>query len=266
MTNVVNLNDVLLMHKTWLPDSWKNFPVAQEVHYQNPRHLVEVLKDLARSPEIATFAEIERLKTDLNDVAAGSAFVFQAGDCAERFQDCNESSVAKKMELLNLLANEIHQLTDKRIIIIARIAGQFFKPRSIESEKFQGASIPVFRGEGINSFDLTSQSRQPDADRLHLAYLASFQAKKIFLNHARCFPNHSWYTSHEGMHLPYEEALLRLEPRSHQYYAASAHFLWIGDRTRSLTGAHVEFFRGLINPVGIKIGPRHEVAEAMPTR
>jgi 3-deoxy-7-phosphoheptulonate synthase len=64
-----------------------------------------------------------------------------------------------------------------------------------------------------------------------------------------------FYTSHEALLLPYEQALTRLDSTSGDYYACSAHFLWIGDRTRQLDGAHVEFMRGIKNPIGMKLGP-----------
>jgi len=63
------------------------------------------------------------------------------------------------------------------------------------------------------------------------------------------------YTSHEGLILPWEEAFTVRPPRRERYYDLSAHFLWIGDRTRQLDGAHVELFRGIANPIGIKVGP-----------
>lgn len=64
-----------------------------------------------------------------------------------------------------------------------------------------------------------------------------------------------FFTSHEGLHLPYEEAQTRQVPRRRGWYNLSTHFPWIGERTRALNGAHVEYFRGISNPIGVKIGP-----------
>ena len=64
-----------------------------------------------------------------------------------------------------------------------------------------------------------------------------------------------FYTSHEALLLPYEQALTRVDSTTGGTYACSAHFLWIGDRTRQLDGAHVEFLRGVKNPIGLKVGP-----------
>ena len=65
------------------------------------------------------------------------------------------------------------------------------------------------------------------------------------------------FTSHEGLHLDYEEAMTvsNNSNNNNKYYNTGAHFIWIGDRTRQLTHAHVEYFRGIANPVGIKVGP-----------
>ena len=65
----------------------------------------------------------------------------------------------------------------------------------------------------------------------------------------------NFYTSHEALHLPYEEAMTRVDSTTGEHHDTSAHFLWIGDRTRQIDGAHVEFCRGIKNPIGIKCGP-----------
>ncbi len=62
------------------------------------------------------------------------------------------------------------------------------------------------------------------------------------------------YTSHEALLLNYEEALTRVDEETNEWYDCSAHMLWIGDRTRDLDGAHLEFFRGIQNPIGCKVG------------
>ena len=72
-----------------------------------------------------------------------------------------------------------------------------------------------------------------------------------------------FYTSHEALLLPYEQALTRIDSTSGDYYACSAHFLWVGDRTRQLDGAHVEFLRGVQNPIGLKVGPTMQADELL---
>ncbi|PPR76251.1 MAG: Phospho-2-dehydro-3-deoxyheptonate aldolase [Alphaproteobacteria bacterium MarineAlpha2_Bin1] len=70
-----------------------------------------------------------------------------------------------------------------------------------------------------------------------------------------------FYTSHEALLLGYEQALTRKDSTSGLWYGTSAHFLWIGDRTRQLDGAHVEFLSGLDNPIGVKVGPSMDSEE-----
>jgi 3-deoxy-7-phosphoheptulonate synthase len=72
-----------------------------------------------------------------------------------------------------------------------------------------------------------------------------------------------FFTSHEGLHLHYEQAQTRQVPRRTGWYDLSTHLPWIGQRTRALDGAHVEFFRGIANPVGVKIGPNITPDEAL---
>lgn len=73
-----------------------------------------------------------------------------------------------------------------------------------------------------------------------------------------------FWTSHEALHLHYEEALARIDEASGRCYGGSAHLLWIGERTREIDGAHVEFLRGLANPIGVKLGPKVTADELLP--
>ncbi len=70
-----------------------------------------------------------------------------------------------------------------------------------------------------------------------------------------------FFTSHEGLHLPYEHAVSELPPLRDGWYDMGTHFPWIGDRTRQIDGAHIEFFRGIRNPIGVKVGPSMDPAE-----
>jgi 3-deoxy-7-phosphoheptulonate synthase len=72
-----------------------------------------------------------------------------------------------------------------------------------------------------------------------------------------------FYVSHEALLLPYEQALTRVDSTSGDWYACSSHFLWIGDRTRQANGAHVEFLRGVKNPIGMKVGPTQEADDLL---
>ena len=302
----------------WTPSSWTTKPIKQDVVYNDRAAVSKALAKLERSPPIVTPLEICKLKKSLRDVALGEAFLLQGGDCAELFDYCESSMIESKIKLLLQMSLVLIYGAHKPVVRIARMAGQFAKPRSSPTEQHNGKTIPAFRGDNVNGYD--PEDRTPDPSRLVSAYFHSATT----LNYIRaCLGSgiadlHSpleWelghvkdetikakyerivdsiteslrfmetvgansassgletvdlYTSHEGLLLEYEQSLTRKlktpssprtetlpEPHSDgkEWYNTSAHFLWIGDRTRQLTGAHVEYFRGIANPIGIKVGP-----------
>ncbi|OJJ71158.1 hypothetical protein ASPBRDRAFT_126798 [Aspergillus brasiliensis CBS 101740] len=302
----------------WSPSSWTSKPIKQDVVYDDAAGVQAALAKLQKLPPLVTTQEVNNLKKSLKNVALGKAFVLQGGDCAELFDYCNMDMIEAKVKLLLQMSLVLIWGANKPVVRIARIAGQFAKPRSSPMETIDGVEMPSFRGDNINGFDATPESRKPDPSRLVSAYFHSAAT----LNYMRASLSsgladlHSpldWglghvitpsirekytrivnrvkdalrfmqtvgidtdrgvetvdiYTSHEGLLLEYEQSLLRhlKNPDSpttaptQSYYATSSHFLWIGDRTRQLNGAHVEFFRGIANPIGIKIGPSMTPAE-----
>ncbi|KAJ5436265.1 DAHP synthetase class II [Penicillium cf. griseofulvum] len=283
----------------WSPSSWTQKPIKQDVIYEDLEGLKESLQKLQKLPPLVTTREINNLKKNLRNVALGKAFVLQGGDCAELFDYCTEEMIEAKVKLLLQMSLVLIWGANKPVIRIARIAGQFAKPRSSPTEVIKGVEMPSFRGDNINGFPADIKSRQPDPSRLVSAYFHSAATLNYLhwgLGHVitpsikeqyaktvgavkdalrfmhtvgidkdRGFETADIFTSHEGLSLEYEQSLTRLlrhpaypgSTTSHEtgYYATSGHFIWIGDRTRQLGGAHVEFFRGIANPVGIKIGP-----------
>ncbi|KAJ5550838.1 hypothetical protein N7461_005536 [Penicillium sp. DV-2018c] len=301
----------------WSPSSWMQKPIKQDVIYENVQGLKDSLEKLQKLPPLVTPQEIITLKKNLRNVALGKAFVLQGGDCAELFDYCNQEMIEAKVKLLLQMSLVLIWGANKPVIRIARIAGQFAKPRSSPTETVNGVSMPSFRGDNINGFAADPISRQPDPSRLVSAYFHSAATLNYLraslssgladlhspldwgLGHVieptikeqytktvtavkdalrfmhtvgidkdRGFETADIFTSHEGLALEYEQSLTRLLRHPTQpgtpsgaattgsgYYATSGHFLWIGDRTRQLGGAHIEFFRGIANPIGIKIGP-----------
>jgi 3-deoxy-7-phosphoheptulonate synthase len=189
---------------------------------------------------------------------------------------------------------------------VARMAGQYAKPRSSDMETINGVSLPSYRGDIINSFEFTESARRPDPQRLLQAYhhsaatlnllrafsqggladlhqvnrwnmafvennplkdryqdmatriedtLAFMDVIGINSKTNNTLHETSLFTSHEALLLNYEQALTRIDTLTGLPYNCSAHMLWIGERTRQLDHAHVEFFRGINNPIGVKIGP-----------
>ena len=304
----------------WTPSSWTTKPIKQEVAYSDREAVAAALKKLERLPPIVTPTEIVRLRNSLRDVALGKAFLLQGGDCAELFDYCEANTIESKIKLLLQMSLVLIWGANKPVVRIARMAGQFAKPRSSPTELYEGKEIPSFRGDNINGYD--PKDRTPDPKRLVDAYfhsastlnyvrasissgladlhspldwglghvrdetikakyqciVASITESLRFMRTvgadttARGLETVDLYTSHEALLLEYEQALTRhlVHPQSlpssssspttsasstKGFYNTSAHFLWIGDRTRQLTGAHIEYIRGIENPIGIKVGP-----------
>lgn len=313
----------------WTPSSWTSKPIKQDVVYQDRRALEKALAKLERLPPMVTPTEIIKLRKSLKEVAMGKAFLLQGGDCAELFDYCEENAIESKIKLLLQMSLVLIWGANKPVVRIARMAGQYAKPRSSPTEMHNGLEIPSFRGDILNGYNV--EDRTPDPSRLVSAYFHSASTLNFIraslasgiadlhspldwgLGHVRdesikaqyqrivesiteslrfmrtvgADSNASGletvdlYTSHEGLLLEYEQSLTRrlkhppgaaslfqgksvdgdIGGDGKGWYNTSAHFLWIGDRTRQIGGAHVEYFRGLENPIGIKVGPSMEAAE-----
>jgi 3-deoxy-7-phosphoheptulonate synthase len=284
------------------------------VTYDSPSALSAALAKLESLPPIVTPTEIIKLKKSLRDAALGRAFLLQGGDCAELFSYCSDEPIDSKIKLLLQMSLVLIWGANKPVVRIARMAGQYAKPRSSPMETVDGKQIPSFRGDILNGFD--TADRTPNPERLVSAYFHSattlnYTRAQIASGVADLHNPMDWglghvrdktlqskyhrivasisdslrfmhtvgadtagqlhtvdlYTSHEGLVLEYEQCLTRRLRHPVNYdasitssdrkgwYNTSAHFLWIGDRTRQIDGAHVEYFRGLENPIGIKVGP-----------
>ena len=292
------------MRSDWHPASWQKRTASQMLPYPDQNKVADVLARLSRLPPLVTSWEVERLKTELAEAQRGERFLLQGGDCAERFDECNSELIAKKLKILMQMSLVLLYGLKKPLVRVGRIAGQYAKPRSADTETRDGISLPTFRGDLINKAGFTLEERTPDPELM----LEGYQKASLTLNFIRAlvdsgfadlhhpeywdmdFASHSsleeeyrrivssigdsmaffesisgrsihqttrvaMYTSHEGLHLPYEQAQTRYIPRWEHWYNLATHFPWIGMRTSDLDGAHVEYFRGISNPLGIKVGP-----------
>lgn len=306
--------------------AWRGKPIKQEVLYTDGNAVQKSLKKLSHLPPIVTPTEIWRLRSSLRDVALGNAFLLQGGDCAELFDYCNAEAIDSKIKLILQMSLVLVWGAHKPVVRIARMAGQYAKPRSSPTEVVDGKTIPSFRGDILNGY--APDERDIDPGRLVDAYFHSASTlnyvraqlasgiadlhrpldwglghvkdaelqkkysrivdsiseslrfmKTVGADTADQLQRVDLFTSHEGLLLEYETALTRMlhhppnrftasasdgpaavdaESKAQNqtgYYNTSAHFLWIGDRTRQPTHAHVEYFRGIENPIGIKVGP-----------
>ncbi len=257
---------------SWTVDSWRSGARAQMPQYPDADALARVESRLAASAPLAAFADILHLKAQLAQVAAGRAFLLQGGDCAESFAEFGADKVRTTFNLLLRMGAMLRSASGREVVHLARIAGQFAKPRSSPDETIGGVTLPSYRGDAVNGAEFSRASRTPDPRRLldaHRqaqvtiallnAYAAASYADLPRINGELGLDVPvrpvSMFTSHEALLLNYEQALTRFDPKTESWWATSGHMIWIGDRTRALDGSHVEYARGVANPVGLKCGP-----------
>jgi 3-deoxy-7-phosphoheptulonate synthase len=291
---------------TWTPQSWRDKPILQVPVYPDQAKLDGVEAQLRKFPPLVFAGEARELKHQLGDVAEGRAFLLQGGDCAESFAEHGADHIRDFFRVFLQMAIVLTHGASKPVVKVGRIAGQFAKPRSADTETIDGVTLPSYRGDIINDIAFTEAARVPDPERLLLAYRQSAATLNLlrafasggyadltrvhewtmgFMKGSQAYPRFEqlaqkiddaidfmralgltgentpslretkFYTSHEALLLGYEEALTRRDSITGEYYATSGHMLWIGDRTRQPDGAHVEYFAGIRNPIGIKCGP-----------
>lgn len=281
-------------HEDWSPASWRRFPAKQQPVYPDACALQYCERQLQQSPPLVLAGEIRHCQQQLAQIAEGRAFLLQGGDCAESFADCQTTSVRDHVLTMEQMAALIHQATGLPVLKIGRIAGQFAKPRSQPEETVGELTLPSFRGEIINGREFSAHGRTPDPLRMLRAYHHSASTlnllraldNSVFSLYAAqrqeslhpgvteqyyrtlraqlqaCYhrvaaelPRQPLFTSHEALLLNYEEALTRRDGAHGDWYNCSAHMLWLGERTGDIDFAHVEYLRGIVNPIGIKCGP-----------
>lgn len=237
----------------WKPRSWRDRPVSQQPDYDDPVRLDGVLAEIRSGAPLVSAEECAALRQACASAAAGKAFIIQAGECAE--------SLASDPVAESDMANELFAALDDAVrgetVRIARIAGQFAKPRSEPFETQDGLKLPAYRGDAVNGLPFDSEARRHDPARLAAAYRHSATT----IGNLRRIGS-PVFTSHEALILPYEEALV-FEDGEGRWWSGSSHMLWIGDRTRQVDGAHVAFASGIENVVGVKCGPSLGVDELL---
>ncbi len=246
------------MTTAWRTDSWQRYRAQQQPDYRDQAHLAAVLRQITQHPTLVTFAEVMRLREQLRQVFMGQAFILQGGDCAERFADCTPQKVSTRLQLMQQMAALIRTPANIKVLHIARMAGQYAKPRTHAFETIAGQRMHTFRGDNINSFTPEPQQREPNPQRLEQGYRCAATTLKHLRN--LWSPTHGdFFTAHEGLLLAYEQALTTAAER--HWYNHGAHLLWIGNRTAQAEQAHVEYLRGISNAIGVKIGPTADPQE-----
>lgn len=297
--------------KIWTKDGWRAYPVEQQPEWPDTADYEQVLEQLSTLPALVFAGETRALRKQLAEAVTGQSFVLHCGDCAEEFARCTGPRIHALVKVFLQMSIILAYAGERKVVNIARLAGQYVKPRSLDTEQIGGLIIPSYRGDMVNRVEPTPESRRPNPKRIiegyfratatlnlvrafthggyaawdmvsawHQDFLDAFQANRKYEELVRSIQKAiafakalgmdvsapqlnqmSLYTSHEALLLGYEEALTRIDTTTGLWYDTSAHFLWIGDRTRQSNGGHVEFLRGVNNPIGLKIGPNHDLDE-----
>jgi len=291
-------------------DSYRELVAKQQPTWSDPAAVAAASADLASQPPLVFAGEVDRLRDRLAAAARGEAFLLQGGDCAETFAAATADKIRDRVKTLLQMAVVLTYGASMPVIKVGRMAGQFAKPRSSDTETRNGVTLPAYRGDIVNGYEFTPEARTADPARL----LRGYHVSASTLNLIRAFTQggfadlrqvHAWnqgfisntanqryedlaaeidralrfmeacgvesaalsqtefYVSHEALLLDYERPLVRVDSRTGTPYGTSGHMLWIGERTRDIDGAHVEFLSKLRNPIGVKLGPTASVDDAL---
>jgi len=291
-------------------DNYTTLAAAQQPTWPDLGKLEQVKAELALMPPLVFAGEVDILRSRLAAAAQGKAFLLQGGDCAETFADATADRIRNRVKTLLQMAVVLTYGASMPVIKMGRMAGQFAKPRSSNDETRDGLTLPAYRGDAVNGYDFTSESREHNPERLLKAYHTSAST----LNLIRAFTQggfadlrsvHEWnrgftnnpanvryeslakeidraikfmaacgadfdalkttefYVSHEALLFDYERPMTRIDSRTGTPYSTSGHFVWVGERTRQLDGAHIDFMARLRNPIGVKLGPSTSVSDVL---
>ena len=289
-------------------DYWRGLPIKQQPEWPDPEAVEAASAELATLPPLVFAGEIDILRERLARAARGESFLLQGGDCAETFAGATADQIRNRVKTLLQMAVVLTYGASMPIVKMGRMAGQFAKPRSSDFETRGDVTLPAYRGDIVNGYDFTAESRQADPARLVQGYHTAAST----LNLIRAFTQggfadlrqvHSWnkgfasnpanqryeglakeidrairfmeaagadfdelkrvefYTSHEGLLMDYERPMTRIDSRNGTPVNTSAHFLWVGERTRDLDGAHIDYFSRIRNPIGVKLGATTSVSD-----
>ncbi|WP_422526066.1 3-deoxy-7-phosphoheptulonate synthase [Serratia fonticola] len=233
----------------------RDLPAAQQPRWPDSSPIKEVQLILDRSKALISWEEVNQLSLDLRKIATGKAIILQVGDCAEDPRHSGQSIINDKLDFMDGLGKALKASDGRPTIKVGRIAGQYTKPRSQNTEKVNGINLPVYRGPMVNDPSPTYQSRSSNPEKMLQCHFAAQEClTSMQLHKLRSYHDRIW-TSHEALLLDYETCAIRGTPDGKQFYLSSTHWPWIGDRTRQLNGAHVHLMSCIANPISCKIGP-----------
>jgi 3-deoxy-7-phosphoheptulonate synthase len=276
-------------------DEWRALPAAQQPEWPDPTVLREVALSVAGMPPLVVASEVDQLRERLGAVARGEAFLLQGGDCAETFATSSQTDIAGKVRVLLQMAVVLTYGASMPVVKLGRIAGQYAKPRSANIDSagkisYRGDMVNDLNGDRnpdphrimraystaastLNLMRAYAAGGLASLDRVH-AWNAAFarstdtgaryeqlasEIDRAVRFMRACGVNDAalegvvLYASHEALILEYERALTRMEDG--RAYDLSGHFVWVGERTRQMDGAHLDFVSRITNPIGVKLGP-----------
>lgn len=283
-------------------DAYRALPIKQQPEWDSADEVAAASAKLASLPPLVFAGEVDNLRNRLADAAQGHAFLLQGGDCAETFAGATAEQIRNRVKTVLQMAVVLTYAAEMPVIKMGRMAGQFAKPRSSDTETRDGVTLPAYRGDIVNGYEFTPESRRANPERM----VEGYHTAASTLNLIRAFTQggfadlrevHNWnkgftanpanaryeqlareidrainfmtacgadfealkrtefFVSHEALLMDYERPMTRIDSRTGLPYDTSAHFVWIGERTRELDGAHVDFLSRVRNPIGVKLGP-----------
>ncbi len=283
-------------------DYWRQLPIKQQPVWDDLTEVAAVSKTLSTLPPLVFAGEVDQLRERLAGAARGEAFLLQGGDCAETFAGATADQIRNRVKTVLQMAVVLMYGAEMPVIKMGRMAGQFAKPRSSDTETRGDITLPAYRGDIVNGYDFTPESRRANPERM----IQGYHTAASTLNLIRAFTQggfadlrevHNWnkgftanpanaryeqlareidrainfmtacgadfealkrtefFVSHEALLMDFERPMTRIDSRTGTPYNTSAHFVWIGERTRELDGAHVDFLSRVRNPIGVKLGP-----------
>lgn len=283
-------------------DYWRELEIKQQPNWPDADAVSAASAEIAGLPPLVFAGEVDQLRERLGNAARGEAFLLQGGDCAETFAGATADQIRNRVKTVLQMAVVLTYGASMPVIKMGRMAGQFAKPRSSDLETRGDVTLPAYRGDIVNGYEFTPESRTADPRRIVQGYHTAAST----LNLIRAFTQggfadlrlvHYWnkgftenpqnqryeqlareidravkfmvacgadfegmkrtefYTGHEGLLMDYERPMTRIDSRTGTPYNTSSHFIWIGERTRELDGAHVDFLSRVRNPIGVKLGP-----------
>ncbi|HWX66720.1 MAG TPA: 3-deoxy-7-phosphoheptulonate synthase [Rhodanobacter sp.] len=244
----------------WLPRGWRDKELRHMPRYPQEDSLTDVTTSLSRLPGLVDAAEVHSLKAELAAAGEGRMFVLQLGNSNERFEDASSGLVSEHMKSLESVRKYLALMLGKPVLPIGLVAGNYAKSCAHPTEEIDGITVTSYYGDMANEISPDPRGRNPDASRMLMAYEAALQSLRS-IRHGQF----KAYTSHEGANLHFEEALVRRGSVTDGFYASSTHLLWLEGINLFSGSGYLEFLRGVLNPIGIRVGPTLAPADLLST-